>query len=100
MVRVSEKKKKETVITNEYICDDRPIEMSEEIANMTDEEIEKEFIKRFKESEYQRICVKLGFVPSEYVAPKTDTENDNWNNPFLVLTSEEIDFLYLNGYLK
>ena len=88
------------MITNEYICDDRPIKMSKEIDAMTDEEVEKELIERFKELEYQRICDKLGFVPSEYVAPKADTENDNWTNPFLVLTSEEIDFLYINKYLN
>ena len=31
----------------EYICADRPIPISEEISNMTDEEIEKEFQERF-----------------------------------------------------
>ncbi len=31
----------------EYICDDRPIPISEEISKMTDEEIEKEFQERF-----------------------------------------------------
>lgn len=35
----------------EYICDDRPIEVSKEIADMTDEEIEEEFQKRFGEYE-------------------------------------------------
>lgn len=34
---------------NEYICDDRPIEMSKEIANMTDSELEEEYQKRFGE---------------------------------------------------
>lgn len=36
-------------MNDEYICDDRPIEMSEKIANMTDEELEAEFQKRFGE---------------------------------------------------
>lgn len=49
--------------------------------------------------EYKRICKKLGFVPSEYKAPKVETEDDNWVNPFSVLTIEEQDFLYKNGYL-
>lgn len=34
---------------NEYICDDRVVEVSEKIAKMTDEEIEQEFKKRFVE---------------------------------------------------
>lgn len=33
----------------EFICDDKPIEMPEQIKNMTDEEIEKEFRERFGE---------------------------------------------------
>ena len=36
---------------DEYICDDRPIEVSEEIKKMTDEEIEEEFKKRFSDYE-------------------------------------------------
>ncbi len=35
----------------EYICDDRPVEVSEEIQKMTDEEIEEEFKKRFSDYE-------------------------------------------------
>ena len=35
----------------EYICDDRPIEVPDEIANMTDSEIEEEYQKRFGEYE-------------------------------------------------
>lgn len=33
---------------NEYICNDNPIEVPEEIEKMTDEEIEQEFKKRFE----------------------------------------------------
>ncbi len=33
----------------EYICDDRPVEVPEKIAKMTDEEIQQEFEKRFAE---------------------------------------------------
>ena len=53
-----------------------------------------------REKEYQRICDKLGFIPSEYKAPPSDTEDDNWVNPFSVLTVKEIDFLYRGGYLR
>lgn len=31
----------------DYICDDRPIEIPEKIKNMSDEELKKEFQKRF-----------------------------------------------------
>ena len=34
-------------MSEDYICDDRNIAVSKEIENMTDEEIEKEFKKRF-----------------------------------------------------
>lgn len=34
---------------NEYICDDRPVEVPEKIAKMTNKEIEQEFEKRFVE---------------------------------------------------
>lgn len=53
-----------------------------------------------KEKEYKRICEKLGFIPSEYKAPTTDSEDDTWVNPFSILTIEEQDFLYDNGYLN
>lgn len=36
-------------MNKEYICDDRPIKVSDEIQEMSDEEIEKEFQKRFNE---------------------------------------------------
>ena len=52
-----------------------------------------------KEKEYKRICGKLGFIPSKYEAPEIDTEDDNWENPFSILTTDEVMFLYTNGYL-
>ena len=52
------------------------------------------------DKEYKRICKKLGFVPSEYKAPNVDLEDDNWENPFSILTIKEQDFLYDNGYLN
>ena len=52
------------------------------------------------DKEYKRICDKLGFIPSEYKYPETDGEDDNWENPFLVLTVEEIEYLWKNGYLS
>ena len=51
------------------------------------------------DKEYKRICDKLGFVPSEYSFPQTDGEDDNWKNPFLKLTLDEIEYLYKSGYL-
>jgi hypothetical protein len=50
------------------------------------------------DKEYERICKKLGFIPSE-LKTKTNVEDDNWVNPFSILTIEEQDFLYDNGYL-
>ena len=51
------------------------------------------------EREYRRICDKLGFIPSQYRSPKTNTEDDTIENPFMRLTVEEINCLYKNGYL-
>lgn len=53
-----------------------------------------------KEKEYQRICEKLGFIPSEYKYDGSTAEDDTWVNPFSVLTTEESDFLWDNGYLN
>ena len=53
-----------------------------------------------KETEYQRICDKLGFIPSEFKAPDFETADDSWTNPFSALTVEENVFLYENGYLN
>ena len=53
-----------------------------------------------QEKEYKRICKKLGFIPSKYRYIGTYEEDDSWVNPFSVLTNEENDFLYYNGYLN
>lgn len=53
-----------------------------------------------KEKEYQRICKKLGFIPSEFEYDGPDTEDDSWVSPFSVLSADEIYFLYINGYLN
>lgn len=34
-------------MTNEYICNDNPVEESERIKRMSEEELEKEFLKLF-----------------------------------------------------
>ncbi len=49
---------------------------------------------------YKEICDKLGFEPSAYDPPVSDTEDDTQENPFLKLTSDEIMYLYENGYLS
>ena len=55
--------------------------------------------RKKSDKEYDRICKKLGFIPSKYKCDM-DEENDNWINPFSVLTMEEQDYLYNNGYLN
>lgn len=52
------------------------------------------------DKEYERICKKLGFIPSEYEYNGPIEEDDTWVNPFSVLTVEENDYLYENGYLN
>lgn len=49
---------------------------------------------------YKRICEKLGCEPKDIAIPNFDTEDDPWESPFKVLTVEEIDYLYKNGYLN
>lgn len=51
------------------------------------------------DKEYERICKKQGFIPSEYKYDGPIEEDDTWVNPFSVLTVEENDYLYENGYL-
>jgi hypothetical protein len=53
-----------------------------------------------KEVMYDDICKKLGFIPNEYNPALKDTEYDDEENPFKVLSSDEIMFLYQNGYLN
>lgn len=43
------------------------------------------------DKEYERICKKLGFIPSEYKYDGMIEEDDTWVNPFSVLTVEEND---------
>lgn len=49
---------------------------------------------------YKSICEKLGCEPKDIVTPNFDTEDDSWESPFKILTVEEIDYLYENGYLN
>jgi hypothetical protein len=53
-----------------------------------------------KKKEYERICKKLGFIPSEFKAPDFETEDDSWESPFKKLTADEIEFLFDNGYFN
>lgn len=53
-----------------------------------------------KDKKYEEICKKLGFIPSELSNDDVPAEeNDNYVNPFSVLTVEEELYLYNNGYL-
>lgn len=53
-----------------------------------------------KDKKYEEICKKLGFIPSELSNDDVPAEeNDNYINPFSVLTVEEELYLYNNGYL-
>lgn len=49
---------------------------------------------------YKKICEKLGCEPRDLKIPDFKTEDDSWEDPVSVLTAEEIDFLYKNGYLN
>ena len=55
---------------------------------------------RLKDEKYDAICKKLGFEPRNYTVPDFETEDDSWESPFKILTVEEIDYLYKNGYLN
>ena len=52
------------------------------------------------DKEYERLCKKLGFIPSAYKYYGPIGEDDTWVNPFSVLTVEENNYLYENGYLN
>ena len=54
----------------------------------------------FEDKKYKSICEKLGFEPRNYKFPDFQTEDETWNDPFKVLTVEDIDYLYENGYLN
>ncbi|MEG0228783.1 MAG: hypothetical protein RR446_05860 [Lachnospiraceae bacterium] len=49
---------------------------------------------------YEKICKKLGFVPSEYKSKNFGTENDTQENPFSVLSFDEKVYLYDKGYFN
>lgn len=53
-----------------------------------------------RDKTYEAICKKLGFEPRNYKFPDFETEDDSWESPFKILTVEEIDYLYRNGYLN
>lgn len=53
-----------------------------------------------KDAKYDAICKKLGFEPRDFKFPDFETEDDSWESPFKGLTSDEIDYLYKNGYLN
>ena len=53
-----------------------------------------------EDKRYKSICKKLGFEPRNYKFPDFQTEDEAWNDPFKVLTAEDIDYLYENGYLN
>ena len=59
-------------------------------------------LDRDKEKEHERICKKLGCKPTEVEIPdfKTEDEDHDWVNPFSVLTIEESNFLWENGYFN
>lgn len=73
--------------------------LSAEIENKIDNITKQILANESSDSEYDRICKKLGFIPSEYTI-ESDTEDDTWVNPFSILTIEEQDYLYDNGYLN
>ncbi len=47
---------------------------------------------------YQQIVNKLGFEPKNYKPTLKNMENDNENNPFDILTLEELKYLKRNNY--
>lgn len=56
-------------------------------------------MEKTRDSMYDKICEKLGFIPSEYKVEASDHEDDSRVSPFSVLEAEEICYLYDNGYL-
>ena len=52
------------------------------------------------DEKYNEICEKLGFIPSELPDDVPAQEDDSLDNPFSVLDTDEIIYLYKNGYLK
>lgn len=52
------------------------------------------------DEKYDTICKKLGFVPSEYKPEASDYEDDSRVSPFSKLDTDELLYLFDNGYLK
>ena len=48
-----------------------------------------------KDKKYEDICKKLGFIPSELEDDVPAEENDNFKNPFSVLSADEIIYLFV-----
>lgn len=55
--------------------------------------------KRIQDEEYDRICEKLGFIPSGYQHEAAGHEDDSRPNPFSTLETSELLYLIDNGYL-
>lgn len=53
-----------------------------------------------KDNLYNLIVEKLGFEPKDYSPELCHTENDNIENPFNVLTLEELKYLQNNDYFR
>ena len=51
------------------------------------------------DTKYNEICEKLGFIPSELDDNVKAEEDDSKDNPFSVLTPEEVMYLLNGGYL-
>ncbi len=54
-----------------------------------------------KDAKYKEICKKLGFIPREWKPPvfASEDDSDDVPHPFRVLTTEEHEFLFNEGYL-
>lgn len=50
-----------------------------------------------KDNVYNTIVKKLGFEPKEYSPELCHTENDNFENPFNILSLEELKYLQKNN---
>ncbi len=53
-----------------------------------------------KDKRYMEIVEKLGFEPKDYIPQLLHTENDNFENPFDVLSYDELMYLQQNNYFK
>lgn len=52
------------------------------------------------DEKYDKICRKLGFIPSEYKHKYSGTEDDSKPNPFSCLSTDELIYLIENGYFE